>query len=560
MNAPILRYAATLLVAAAPLFAGHHAAAAPPTAGSANTVTADPPVPRPKTTPCVVTLFSGDTFADYTPKPFTYAPPSSCPGPWAKVVLDADFAVTAGRQFDRTANVWIGGTNVFFGTTPEPSRTVSPSWHVERDLTDYAALFGAAQPGEIVLGNTVNATYTGVLSGGATLSFYPLADDEEPPQTPDLVLPLAAGPNGETVSLGTSSSTLAKTFTLPTNVERAYLDVIAQSQGNDEFWYTCVPDDVASELQTCGSTGFRETEITIDGAPAGVAPVYPWIYTGGIDPYLWRPIPGVEALNLHPFRVDLTPFAGVLSDGQPHTVAIRVFSANNYFSATGTLLLFLDRGAARVTGEVTVNTLGATPTPTVSESLSTAADGTITGTVAVSAARAYVVAGHVDTSHGRVHTEVTSAIRFSNRQTFDVSSTVYDQTIAQATSVVTLTTRRARGERTELLQTFDWPVDVHFGFAVAQDGSSAQKTTIRQEAMSTELLTRGDEHPSFHVTSNVVAPTDTLAFDASGALTGPKDQSSSQRYLSIGSRGGCYLRTITAAGGVLTGVTDGCEP
>lgn len=85
---------------------------------------------------------------------------------------------------------------------------------------------------------------------------------------------------------------------MPANVERAYLDVFAQSQSNDEFWYTCAPNDVADELFNCGNTGIREAEVSIDGQPAGVSPVYPWIYTGGIDPYLWRPIPGVHTLKL----------------------------------------------------------------------------------------------------------------------------------------------------------------------------------------------------------------------------------------------------------------------
>jgi len=69
------------------------------------------------------------------------------------------------------------------------------------------------------------------------------------------------------------------------------------------------------------NTAFREGEISIDGAPAGAAPVYQWIYTGGIDPFFWEPIPGVQALNFCPYRIDLTPFAGVLSNGQPHTIA-----------------------------------------------------------------------------------------------------------------------------------------------------------------------------------------------------------------------------------------------
>ena len=108
------------------------------------------------------------------------------------------------------------------------------------------------------------------------------------------------------IALNTGSDQLTATFTLPTNVERAYLDVVSQGQSGDEFWYTCVPNDVSGELYSCGNTAFRETEISIDGQPAGVAPIFPWIFTGGIDPYLWIPIPGVQTLNFVPYRVDLT--------------------------------------------------------------------------------------------------------------------------------------------------------------------------------------------------------------------------------------------------------------
>src|SRR5438552_10795725 len=205
--------------------------------GSANTAVADPPVARPATTPCVVQLFADDTFANFSPKPFDYAPPASCPSPWAKVVLEVDFSVDAGRQFDRTANIWIGGVNVYFGTTAEPSRTVARSWHVERDLTDYSALLRAAHPGEVDLGNIVNSTYTSSLHGSAALHFYPVASGAGAPAVPDAVLALGAS------DLATTASRLARTFSLPTNVERAYLDVPAQSQANDEFWSPCAPDD-----------------------------------------------------------------------------------------------------------------------------------------------------------------------------------------------------------------------------------------------------------------------------------------------------------------------------
>ena len=279
-------------------------------------------------------------------------------------MLAADFSVEAGRQFDRTASIWIGGANVYFGTTAEPSRTVAPTWHIENDLTDYSALLAASQPGMVQLDNLVNDMFTSTLHGSAELRFYPVDRRSPAPVAADAVFPLSNGPTGGAVGLATTTSTLTRTFTLPTNVERAVLDVYAQSQSDDEFWYTCVPDELSSPLQSCPGTGFREAEISVDGTPAGVAPIYPWIFTGGIDPNLWKPIPSVQTLNFAPYRVDLTPFAGVLSDGKPHAIAISVFGARNFFATTASLLVFLDHRAAHVSGAVTVNTLAAAPTPT----------------------------------------------------------------------------------------------------------------------------------------------------------------------------------------------------
>ncbi len=98
------------------------------TIGSPNVAVADPLVPRPPGTPCVVNLFTNQQFADFNSKPFSYTPPANCPGPWQKVVLAADYNVTAGRQFDRTAEIWLGGAVIYFGTTQEPAATVAPSW------------------------------------------------------------------------------------------------------------------------------------------------------------------------------------------------------------------------------------------------------------------------------------------------------------------------------------------------------------------------------------------------------------------------------------------------
>ncbi|HZS26049.1 MAG TPA: peptide-N4-asparagine amidase [Candidatus Angelobacter sp.] len=552
-TAKILAFACLLL--AASLLA---AQAIPPPGlviGSGNTATADPPVPRPNTTPCVVTLFNNFAFADFSPKPFSFAPPADCPGPWAKVVLNADFSIQAGLQFDRTAEIWIGGVNVYFGTTSEPSGAVARSWHIERDLTDYSALLSSAQNGRVDLGNLVNSTFTSTLFGTAELQFYPLARHQDAPHTADQVLPLASDPTGGTAFLSTTTDTLAKTFTLPANVEQAFLDVVAQSQSGDEFWYTCVPNDVANELQSCGGGAFRETQVTIDGTPAGVAPVYPWIYTGGIDPLLWRPIPGVQTLNFEPYRVDLTPFAGLLSNGQPHQVSVNVFGANSGFSTTATLLVFQDHGSQQVTGEVTRNTIGS-PNPNVVENLTTAADGTITGSVTVTSTRNFRVEGFVRTSHGRVETSVRQNINFSSRQDFNITNTLFDQNIKQRTSISSETSTNGR-DGGSASQRFEWPLNLDFTFQVNADGSGgSQTTTVRQQFLSVAAQ-HGHGLDSFSVVSNTVTPSDTLLFDANFNITGSSGQQSTQDFFSHDSVNGCFNRKITASAGLLTSVTDG---
>ena len=193
--------------------------------GSGNTVTADPNVTRPKTTPCVVQLFSGAAFYDFNVENFTYTPPSACPGPWAKVILEADINLNAGIQYDRTANFWLGPVNIYFGTTAEPSPNLGPSWHIENDLTDYSSIFYTAQSGQADIGNTLCCGLTSTIYASASLEFYPLASGQTAPVVADQVFALSAGPSGGTVALNTGTDTLSGTFTMPTNVQNAYLDV-----------------------------------------------------------------------------------------------------------------------------------------------------------------------------------------------------------------------------------------------------------------------------------------------------------------------------------------------
>ena len=222
------------------------------------------------------------------------------------------------------------------------------------------------------------------------------------------------------------------------------------------------PADQTSNLESCGNTAFRETEVWIDGQPAGVAPVYPWIYTGGIDPYLWEPIPGVQTLDFRPYRVDLTPFAGVLSDGNTHTVAVSVYNANSYFLATANLLVYQDHGATKVTGGLLRNTLSAAPSPTVTENITTGAGPTYTGTVTVGSNRS------VRNQRLRQHlarareTTLNQTVDFVSKQQFDVNASTDIQNAQQSTTVDSRTTIRG-GENSGVVEKhFSYPLTIDY--------------------------------------------------------------------------------------------------
>lgn len=394
------------------------------------------------------------------PHLFQFVPPRGCPGEWAKVVLEADFSVPAGRQFDRTAAIWLGGVNLYFGTTMEPEPDLAQHWRVARDLTDYSALFREAGTGQIVLNNWISATTNQPIYVTARLLFYPSEAGHTAPGAADRVYPLSSDAVGEQQALNTPEEVLARRLTLPRNVERAYLDVIAQSQAHDERWYTCVDKRYLEEtrdysleaFEACDGGSFRGVEILVDGKAAGLAPVYPWIFAGGIAPHLWLPTPGIQTTNFIPFRVDLTPFAGVLDDGKPHTVSVRVLGADHFFNAAANLLLYEDHHGVSLRGELLQDTLSEAPLagPTVKSTLHADAAGRIAGSLQTDVAQSYTIRGVVHTSRGDLITTVRYAEHFSNRQDFDrPGAKQYDETIKQDATVAMRVDRDLNGRLQE---------------------------------------------------------------------------------------------------------------
>lgn len=440
---------------------GFHAAMATPLElGSRVLASAEPPVSRPAGKPCRVTLFSHEAFDEHGnassmaahPHHFSFAPPKGCEGGWSKVVLEADFSVPAGRQYDRTVALWMGGVNLYFGTTIEPEPDVAQHWYVERDLTDYAALFRQNHAGQMILNNWVSPTTNSSIYAGARLVFYPAVAAQAARAVADRVYALDSDPRGAQTQLERPGDSLSRQITFPRNVERAYLDVIAQSQAHDERWYTCVDhaylertrDYSLESFEACDGGSLRGVEVLVDGKPAGLAPVYPWIFTGGVAPHLWLPTPAIQTSNFIPARVDLTPFAGLFDDGKPHTVAVRVLGTDHFFNVAANLLVYRDPHASQLQGELTQDTLAAQQPAglSVRDTLHADVTGRIVGKIDTDQVQSYVIVGRLSTPRGSLDTTVRYTGEFHNHQKFRrPGDKRYDETIDQL-GKMSLTVRR----------------------------------------------------------------------------------------------------------------------
>jgi hypothetical protein len=340
------------------------------------------------------------------------------------------------------------------------------------------------------------------------------------------------------------------------------MDVYMQSQQSDEQYFLCAPNNVAVEISAwCGGGPLRETEISIDGTPAGAAPVYPWIYTGGIDPFLWAPIPGVQTLEFKPFRVELTPFAALLANGKPHTVVLSVDDANDYFQGFATLFAYQDRYAKRVTGALTKDTLVANPAPTITENLSGTAPS-IDGTIVVTSTRNYELDGYVNTSHGRKTTKINSTLVFANEQTYS------DESATTGTTVTKQTTYDATTEVThdgwlgfELhRKVVSFPISTSIGFFLDAAGTGTQISAIDQK-YTQEALDVGNARNFASYSSNEVNSSDTLDILDDEYITGNSNQSSGQTYIAFDTNGACYAQSVSAKNNLVSAVQNSpCNP
>jgi hypothetical protein len=456
---------------------------------SQNPVTAAPPVSRPDTRSCTVDLATAFPSNNATggAQNFTgtLTPPADCRGPWAKVVLDWTTSVQ-GRQFDRAGSLNIGSTQVYFGTTYEPD-PAGITYHFAKDITEYGALFHAPQAFTGGIVNFTNATDTGVYSQTVSITFYQADRDHPAPAEPDTVV----GLGGQDASAGTPTIHLTAA-NLPRNITRAVLEVSIKGNGCDEQWFTDVPNDVSAQFPAaglCGNGPYREVDAAIDGTPAGVTQFFPYIYTGGIVPTLWRPIPAVGTFDMTPELLDVTPFVGRLVDGQSHDVALSVANIGDVWNLAANLLLYTDHGAAITSGALTSDTIAPAATQATTER--PGANGAVTATV--TAARDWSTTGFVDTSAGRIRTTVTQHMAYRNTDT--VTAGGFAQQLSQTDSGSNVVhSTGPHGFDASTLHVWSSPITIGATFQVTDDNNFNLSATVDMTRRLLDVQDAGRAH------------------------------------------------------------------
>ncbi|XP_042504831.1 peptide-N4-(N-acetyl-beta-glucosaminyl)asparagine amidase A-like [Macadamia integrifolia] len=383
------------------------------------------PIELPKTKPCSYLILQHDFGNTYGNPPVLaeYKPPSDCPSQdFSKIVLEWK-ATCKGRQFDRIFGVWLGGVEILRSCTAEP-RATGIVWTVEKDITRYFSLLKNPQRFSVYMGNIVDQTYTGIYHVNVTFHFYP----GEVPQSSlerqnsvsgfdfpaDLVIPISRNlplNDGLWFLIENSTDVQKKKFKIPRNAYRAVLEVYVSFHSDDESWYTNPPNNYvkANNLTNVPGNGpFREVVVRLDERIVGAIWPFTVIYTGGINPLLWRPITGIGSFNLPSYDIEITPFLGKILDGDQHNFGFSVTNALSVWFIDANLHVWLDSKNERTRGKLMKHKSSHPQVSLVSHFKG------VNGSFLINARRSIISSGWVKSSHGKIITYSFQNFSFTN--------------------------------------------------------------------------------------------------------------------------------------------------
>uniref|UniRef100_A0A2P2PR63 Peptide N-acetyl-beta-D-glucosaminyl asparaginase amidase A N-terminal domain-containing protein n=1 Tax=Rhizophora mucronata TaxID=61149 RepID=A0A2P2PR63_RHIMU len=157
-----------------------------------------------------------------------------------------------------------------------------------------------------------------------------------------------------------------------------------------------------------GNGAFREVVVSLDGGVVGAIWPFTVIYTGGVNPLLWRPITGIGSFNLPSYDIEITPFLGGLLDGETHKIEFSVTNSLNVWYIDANLHLWLDNNSTKTVGKLLKH-----DSKPLALSLNSKFEG-LNGTFLTRAYRSISSEGWVKSSHGKVTTRFGQEFNYSN--------------------------------------------------------------------------------------------------------------------------------------------------
>ncbi|CZR61613.1 uncharacterized protein PAC_11510 [Phialocephala subalpina] len=417
----------------------------------------------------------------------TYSPPKNC----SFTTAIFNMSITSiGINYDRLGLLFFGDIEVWRTTTAMPVRT-GIYYNFQKDVTAFDTLLRSEQKVIMQLDNIYDSVFTGNYNVTITALYY---NDHDTPTPADTILPISAQLSSQNqssvLSLPDGNATIS--FTLPRNVARAVVSILASGNGAEEFWYTNVPteyDDTFNNTAIYGYSPWREVQLLIDGELAGVGWPFPIVFTGGISPGLWVPIVGIDTYDLPSFEIDISPWLGLLCDGKSHTFALKVVGYDSVTTfgtvgsnwwITGSIFLWVDSDGNQTTGTTLQSTIAAPsfdfiPTITTSSGLNTSL------LVSLSAHRTLSHTSTITTSKGSRTLTWSQTLSYINKQNFTALG--YNETLYQLTSGTSSYSpliSQASTETDIIRNTYNYPISFTQQYVVPVDATLMNSTLIAE--------------------------------------------------------------------------------
>ena len=280
-----------------------------------SSVQASPPPAVPDTKPINITLFSNFTVTHWCPTiSGTFKAPT---GKFASVVVTYNGQAT-GEVYDSAFWLKLDNATVYTGSTPEYG-----NWSVQVNVTQFSALLSGNvnyffyPPMSIVNGSFINSM---------TISFYPVASGSHAPSEPSMVL---------STPLNYANDISTANITVPNNTIAAKLLIYAYGYGADEFWYANEPS----------YSPFENIQVSSGTTPIANILPFPYINTGGINAFQWRPVTGVHTLNDMPYELNVTSALGILEGSHNLTIKMNKIDPGSFWQVSADLLIYTSASA-----------------------------------------------------------------------------------------------------------------------------------------------------------------------------------------------------------------------